>query len=121
MEVLFKRRPYTDTFRYVQNFKPNQIRLKDNFFNLDQILYSHTCCECVFYIRDFNSKHIALFFLPVFPPQATPKLSQLSYPDIVYTINLDAIPASYNINHIKKLHRLDEQNQQIAKQQQLTK
>ena len=61
------------------------------------ILYSHTCCEWVFYIRNFNSEPTALFYLPIFPPQATPKLFELFYTDIVYTINLDAIPASYDI------------------------
>ena len=47
-----------------------------------------------FYIRDFNNEHIALFYLPIFPSQATPKLSEVLYTDIVYTVNLDAIPAS---------------------------
>ena len=117
LEVLFKRTPYADTFRYIQNFKPKQIRFQDIFYKLDHILYSHTCCEWVFRIRDFNNEHIALFYLPIFPPQATPKLSEILYTDIVYTVNLDAIPASYDIKLIKVLLRLDEQYQQIVKQQ----
>ena len=59
-EVLFIRTQYADTFRYIQNFKPKQIRFKDIFYNLDHILYSHTC-EWVFYIRDFITEQIALF------------------------------------------------------------
>ena len=94
LEVLFKRIPYADTFRYIQKFKPIQIRFQDIFYNIDHILYSHTCCELIFYSRDFNNKHIALFDIPISPPQAIPKLSELLYTDIVYTINLDAIPAS---------------------------
>ena len=89
------------------------------FYNLDHILCSHTCCEWVFYIRDFNNEHIALFYLPIFPPQEKPNLSEFLYTDLVYAINLDAIPA-YDIKNSKGLLRLDEQYQQIAKQQ-LTK
>ena len=74
-------------------------------------MYSHTCCEWVFYIRNSNNDHIDLFCLPLFPPQATPKLSELLYTDIVYTVNLDAIPASYDIKYIKKRSRLYEQYQ----------
>ena len=107
LEVLFKITPYADTFRYIQNFKPRQVRFQDIFYNLDRILYSHTCCEWVFYIRDFNNEHIALFYLPIFPPQATTKLSEIPYTDTVYNVNLDAIPASYDIKHIKELLRLD--------------
>ena len=121
LEVLFKRTPYADTFRYIQNFKPKEKRFQDIFCNLDHILYSHTCCEWVFYIRDFNNEHVALFYLPIFPQQATPKLSQALYTDIVYTINLDDIPASYDIKFIKELLRLDEKYQQIVKQQTATK
>ena len=66
-----------------------------------------------FYIRDFNNEHIALFYLPMFPPQATPKLFELLYTDIVYTINLDAIPDSYDVKYIKELLKLDEQYQQL--------
>ena len=51
----------------------------------------------------------------MFPPQATPKLFELLYTDIVYTINLDAIPDSYDIKYIKELLKLDEQYQQLAK------
>ena len=116
LEILFKRTPYADTFRYIQNFKPKQIRFQDIFYNLDHILYSRTCCEWVFYIRDFHNDHLALFYLPMFPPQATPKLSEIPYTDIVYTVNLDAIPASYDIKYIKELLRLDEQYQQLIKQ-----
>ena len=50
-----------------------------------------------------------------------PKLSEILYTDIVYTVNLDAIPASYHIKYSKELLRLDEQYQQIVKQQQHTK
>ena len=103
-------------FRYIQNFKPKQVRFQDIFYNLDHILYSHTCCEWVFYIRDFNNEHISLFYLPIFPPQATPKFSKILYTFILYTVNLDATPASYDIKYIKELLRLDEQNQQILKQ-----
>ena len=70
-----------------------------------------------FYVRDIYNEHIALFYLPVFPPQASPKLSEILYTDIVYTVNLDAIPASYEMKHIKELLRLDEQYQQLVKQQ----
>ena len=121
LELLLKRTPYADTFRYIQIFKPRQVRFQDIFYNLDQFLYSHTCCEWVFYIRHFNNKHIALLYLPIFPPQATPKLSKVLYTDIVYTVNVDAIPASYDIKDIKELLRLDEQYQQSVKQQQHNK
>ena len=94
LEVLFKRTPYADTVRYFQNFKNKQVRFQNIFYNLDHKLYSHTCCEWVFYIRDFNNEHIAFFYLLIFPPQATPKLSEIIYTDIVYTINLDATRAS---------------------------
>ena len=119
LEILFKRTPYADTFRYIQNFKPKQIRFQDIFYNLDHILYSHTCCEWVFYVRNFKNDHLALFYLPIFPPQATPKLSEILYNDIAYTVNLDAIPASYDIKYIKELLSLDEQYQQIIKQSDL--
>ena len=62
-----------------------------------------------FYIRDFNNEHTALFYLTIFPPQATSKLSETLYTEIVYTVNLDAIPASYDTKYIKELLRLDEQ------------
>ena len=65
------------------------------------IFYIHTLVVNGSYIRDFNNEHIALFHLPIFPPQATPQLSEFLYTDIVYTVNLDAIPASYDINYIK--------------------
>ena len=87
LKVLFRRTPYADTFRYIQNFKTKQIRFKVIFYNLDHI-----------------------------PPQATPKLSEVFYTDILYTVNLDAIPASYDIKYIKELLRLDEQYQQILRQ-----
>ena len=94
LEVMFERTPYADTFTYIQNFKPKKVRFQNIFYNLDHILYSHTCCEWVFYITDFNNEHFALFYLPTFPPpKATPKLSEILYTDIVYTVNLDAIPA----------------------------
>ena len=121
LEVLFKRTPYVDTFRFIQNFKPRKVPFQDIFYNLDHNLYSHTCCEWVFYIRDFNNEHIALFYLPVFAPQATQKLSENHYTDIAYTINLNAIPASYDIKYIKELLRLDDQYQQFVKQQQHNK
>ena len=120
LEILFKKTPYTDTFIYIQDFKPKQIRFQDIFNYLDYILYSHTWCEWVFYIGDWNNKHIALFYLPILPPQATPQISDFLYTDIIYTINLDASPACYCTKYIKKLLKLDEQNQQLAKQQ-LTK
>ena len=31
LEVLFKRTPYADTFRYIQNFKPKQVHFQDIF------------------------------------------------------------------------------------------
>ena len=114
LEVLFKRSRYADTFRYIPNFKPRQVRFQAIFYNIHHILYSHTCCEWVFYIRDFNNEHIALFYLPNSPSQSTPKLSENLYTDIVSTLNLDAIPASYDIKYIKELLRLDEQYQQIV-------
>ena len=97
LEVLIKRTPYADTFRYNKNFNPKQVRFQDIFYNLDHVIYSHTCCERFFYIRDFNNEHIAIFYLPIFPPQATPKLL---YTDIVYTVNNDAIPVSYDLKYI---------------------
>ena len=90
LEVLLKRTLYADTFLYIQNFKPKQIRFQIIFYNLDHILYSHTCCEWVFYIRDFNKEHMALFYLIIFPPQATPKLSEILHTDIVYTVNINS-------------------------------
>ena len=111
---------HTLTFRYIRSFKTKQTRFQDIFYNLDHILYSHTSCEWVFYIRDFNSEHIALLYLPIFPPQTTPTIAELLYKDIVYTLNLDAIPASFDTKHIKEHLKLDEQYQQLAKQQ-LTK
>ena len=117
-EVLFKRPPSAETFRYIPNFKPKQVRFKIfSIIWIFHILYSHTCCEWVFHTRDFNNEHIDLFYLPIFTPQATPKLSEILYTDIVYTVNLDALPASYDIKNIKKFLRLDEQYQQIVKQQ----
>ena len=74
LEVLFKRTPYADIFRYIQNFKPKQIHFQDILQTLDHILYSHICCEWVFYIRVFNN---ALFSLPIFPQQETLKLSEI--------------------------------------------
>ena len=56
----------------------------------------------------------------MFPLQATPKLSEFLYTDIVYNINLDAIPASYDIKFIKEPFKLNEQYQQLANRQ-LTK
>ena len=88
LEVLFKRTPYAETFRYIQNFKPKQVPFQDIFYNLDHILYSHIFCEWVFYIRDFNNEQIALFYLPIFRPQATPTLSEILYTDIVYRLIL---------------------------------
>ena len=61
LEVLFEKTPYAKTFRYFQMFKPKQIRFEEIVYNLDHILYSHTCCEWVFPIRDFNNEHIAFF------------------------------------------------------------
>ena len=102
LEVLFKRTPYSDTFRYIQNFKPKQVRFQDEFYNLDHVLYPHTCSEWVFYITGFNNKHMALFYLPFFPAQATPKLSEILYTHIVYTVNLDAVPAFKDIKYIER-------------------
>ena len=70
------------------------------------------------YIRDLNNEHIALFHFPILPPQATPNLSEILYTDIVYTVNLDAIPASYDMKYIEELLRLDEQYKQVVEQQQ---
>ena len=47
-----------------------------------------------FFIREFNDNQIALFYLPIFPHHATPKLSELLYKDIVYTLHLEVIRAS---------------------------
>ena len=116
LEVLLKRTPCVDTFRYIQNFTPNQVRYQDVFYNLDHILHSHTCCEWVFYIRDFNNENIALFYLLIFHPRTTPKLSEILYTDIVYTVNLDGIPASFDIKYPKELLRLYKQYQNILKQ-----
>ena len=99
--------PCESTFRYIQNFKPKQVRFQDIFYNLDQILDSPTCCEWVFYILDFNNENIPLFYLSIFPPQATPKHYENIYTDIVYTVNIDAIPASYDIKYIKKTPQVD--------------
>ena len=119
LEVLFKRTSYADTFRYTQNFKPRQVRL--SFTTLITFYVHKLVVNGFFYFRDFNNENIALFYLPIFPPQATPKLSEILYTDIVYTVNLDAIPASYDIKYIKELLRLDKQYQQIVKQQQHNK
>ena len=102
LEVLFGRTPYVETFRYIQNLKPKQIGFQDVFYNLYHTLYSHICCERLFYIRAFNKEKIALFYLPTFPPQAIPKISDLLYADIVYTIHIDASPASNDIKNILK-------------------
>ena len=67
------------------------------------MLYSHNLCEWVFHRRDFNNEHIALFYLPIFPQQATTKISEPLYTDIVQTIYHDAIPASFDIKYIKEL------------------
>ena len=70
-----------------------------------------------FYIKkDFTNENISLFYLTIFPPQATPKIFELLYTDIVYTVNLDAILASCDIKHIKHIPKLDEQQQQFTKQ-----
>ena len=81
------------------------------FYNIDQILTSRACCECVFYTRNFNNHNIALFSSPKFPPQASPKILELLYSDLKYTINLEAIPASYDIKYIRDLLKLREQQQ----------
>ena len=73
---------------------------------------------CLF--KDFNNKHIALFYLLIFPTQSTPKITGLLYNDFVHTLNLDATPASYDIKYVKELLKLDEQYQQVSKEQ-LTK
>ena len=72
------------------------------------------------YIKNFNKEVIALFFLSIFSPHSKSKTAETLYNDIVYTLNLDAIPASYDIKYTKDLPKLDEQYQQLAKQQ-LTK
>ena len=100
LEVLFGRTPFAETFWFIQNFKSKQILSQDIFYNVDHILY---CCERLSYIRDFNKIKIALFYLPTFPPQVTTKKSDFFYTNIVYTINLDAILASNDINYIKEL------------------
>ena len=41
LEVLFKRTPYADTFRYIQNIKPKQIRFQDIFYISKIIFYVH--------------------------------------------------------------------------------
>ena len=61
LEVLFKRTPYADTFRQIQNFKPKQDRFQDILYNLDHIFSSYTCFEWFFYVRDFNNEYLALF------------------------------------------------------------
>ena len=73
LEVLFNRTPYADTFRCIPIIKPKQIRFQDIVYNIDHVSYSHTCCEWVVYIRHFNDERIAFFYLPIFPPQTTPK------------------------------------------------
>ena len=118
IKVLFKRTTYAYTFRFIQNFKPKQVRFQDFFYNLDHTLYSHTCCDWVFYIRSFNNEHITLFYFTFFLPQATPKLPEILDSAIVYTVNLDNIPASYDIKYITELLMLDEQYPQLVKQQQ---
>ena len=72
-----------------------------------------------FYIykkKDFTNEHISLFYLTIFPPQATTKICDFLYTDIVYTVNLDAILASCDIKYIKHIPKLDEQQQQFTKQ-----
>ena len=101
LEWLFRRISYADTIRYIQGFKTKQICFQDIFYNLDHILCSHTCCEWVLYIKDFNNEHIALFYLPIFPSQSISKIFELLYKDIEYNPKLGAIPASYDIKYIK--------------------
>ena len=101
LDVSFRRTPYADTFRYTQSFKTQQIRFQDIFSYLDHILYSHTCFEWVFYIRDFNNEQFDLFYLPNYPPPANIKITESLYANIVFTINLDAIPAAYDLKYIK--------------------
>ena len=118
LEVLFKRIPYAHTFRYIQIFKPRQFCFREILITF----YIHTLiANEFFYIKDFNNEHIARFYFPFFPPQATSKLSEILYTDIVYTVNLDAIPASNDIKYIKELLRLGEQYQQIVKEKQHNK
>ena len=103
LETLFRRTSYAKSFRYIQSFTTKQNRFQDNFCTLDHILFSHTYCEWFSYIRVFNNEHITLFYLPIFPPQATPTISELLYPDILCIINLNAISASYDVKYIKEL------------------
>ena len=132
LEEFFFTIPYAYTFRYIQSLKTKQIRFQDFFYNLDHILCSNICCEWVFYIRHFSNNHInsifslfqfsmflfsALFNLPIFPPQATSKISEVFYTDLVCAINLGTITACYDIKYIKEFLYSDEQYQQLAKQQ----
>ena len=113
LEVLFKRTPYAETFRYIQNFKPKEVRFQDIFYKPDHILYSHMCCKW-FSLLETSITNTLLFSISQFfhhKQHQTPKLSEILYTDIVYTVNLDAIPASYHIKYIKELLRLDEQYQ----------
>ena len=95
-----------------KNLKQRRYASKIFFYDLDHIFYSHTCYECVFCIRDFNNEHKALFYLH----NQHPKFLKILHNDVVYTLNLDAIPVFYDIKLSKELPKWDDQYQQLKKQ-----
>ena len=80
-------------------------------FQVDHILHSKVFCELVFHLRIFFNQGIVLCYLATYPPQAKQKFSDLLYTDLVYTLNLDDVLASYEINNPKDTLMLDQQLQ----------
>ena len=90
LEILYKRTSYADTYRITTNFTTKWIKLTISYTNVDKVLYSNKCCGRDCHIRISNNDFIALYFLPMFAPQAIPKLSKILHTDIVHTLNWDA-------------------------------
>ena len=67
LEIIFQRTPYADNFRYIQDFKPKQVHFLDIFYNLDQILYSHTCIS-QFYHHNQHQKSLKFFIQTLYTP-----------------------------------------------------
>ena len=101
--------PLRGTFRYIESFKT-----KRYIFQRISQFYSHTLVANGFFILEFLITIILPFYLQIFPPQETSKISELLYTDIVYTILLDAIAAFYDIKCVKDLFKVDEKLQQYS-------
>ena len=65
----------------------------------------------------FYGTPLIYFLFSIFPPQATLKLSEILFIDIVYIVKIDFIPASNDIKYIRELLRLDDQYRQIVEKQ----